>query len=107
MKKGLIYVSLLHRIDSSSSTEGLYSFMTESNSFYQVEVSRDNRTLIRFSPADNSKTKLRKDNEELKIIGEFSIMVGKPAIFMVEPLGIFGNCTIRRTSIVKRISYIH
>ncbi len=98
---------MMYQLDSISATEGLYSFMTESNSFYQVRVSRDKRTLIRFPLADNSKAKLRKDNEELKIIGEFSIVVGKPAIFIFELLGIFGNFTIRRTNIVKRISYIH
>lgn len=97
----------MYRLDSISATEGLYSFMTESNSFYQVRIGWDKRALIRFPQADNSKAKLRKDNEEIKIIGEFSIVVGEPAIFILEPLGIYAGFTIRRTNIVKRISYIN
>ncbi|GIO28052.1 hypothetical protein [Ornithinibacillus bavariensis] len=100
-------MSLIHRIDSFSKAEGLYSFITESNSIYQVRISKDKRTLIRFPQADSGEKKFRKDNEELMIIGEFSIVVGKPAIFTLEPLGEFGNCTIRITNIVKSISYIH
>ncbi|WP_141249059.1 hypothetical protein [Paucisalibacillus globulus] len=72
-------MSLIHRIDTFSAIEGLYSFMTESNSLYQVMVSKDKKTLIRFPQADSGKYKLHKDNEELKIIREFSIVAGKPA----------------------------
>ncbi|GIN71623.1 hypothetical protein J14TS2_20980 [Bacillus sp. J14TS2] len=100
-------MAFIYRLDSLSATEGRYSFMTESNSFYEVIVSKDKRTLTRYPEMNNNEAKLRKDNHELIILGEFSIEVGKPAIFRLEPLGIFGDCTIRRTNIVKRISYIH
>lgn len=106
VKKGRIYMTTIHRIDSSSAA-GQYSFITESNSFYQVTIGKEKTTLIRSPQADKWEGKLRKDNQELKIIGEFSVVVGAPAIFTLEPLGKFGDCTIRRTNIVKEISYIH
>jgi hypothetical protein len=97
----------VNRLDSLLAPEGLYSFITESNSLYQVKISKGKRTLLRFPQTSDSKAELRKDNEELTIIGEFSIVVGEPAIFIVEPLGIFADFTIRRTNIVKSISYIN
>ena len=100
-------MTAIYRLDSFSSTEGLYSFVTGSSSFYQVRISKDKRTLARFPQTDNSKSRLRQDTQELKIIDEFSIVVGKPAIFILEPLGIFGDSTIRITNIVKKISYMH
>ncbi|WP_010170786.1 hypothetical protein [Bacillus coahuilensis] len=97
----------MDRLDSISAKEGLYSFMTESNSLYQVRVSKDERTLIRTPQGNDSKRNLRKDNQEIKIVGEFSIVVGEAATFILEPLGDLVDGTIRITNIVKIITYIH
>ena len=96
----------MDRLDSISAKEGLYSFMTESNSLYQVRISKDERTLIRSPQGNNSKRNLRKDNQDIRIVGEFSIIVGEPATFILEPLGDLVDVTIRITNIVKRITYI-
>lgn len=97
----------MYRLDSISATEGIYSFITKSNSLYQVRISKNERTIIRFPQGNDSNKNLRKDNQEIKIVGEFSIVVGKSAVFIIEPPGNFGDCTIRITTTVIRISYIH
>ena len=97
----------MDRLDSITAKEGLYSFMTESNSVYQVKISKDERILIRTPKGRGSKRNLRKDNQEIKIVGEFSIVVGEPATFILEPLGDLVDGTIRITNIVKIITYIH
>ncbi|WP_332238491.1 hypothetical protein [Sporolactobacillus sp. KGMB 08714] len=94
---------LLKRLDSI--TIGQYIVFTESETIYELEITGEKKTLQRF-PGEGKRT-LRKDNEELNIIGNFMIVVGEPAVFVLEPLGIFGNCTIRTTTRVQKIERIN
>lgn len=92
----------MDKIDSNS-PQGIYTFLTESDLKYEVEISKNSKTLKRI-PAENNINKLRMDGLKIRIIQEFYIEAGKRAFFALEPLG-KGNVTFRVTSIVKSIKY--
>ncbi|MFT8392338.1 MAG: hypothetical protein ABF683_13815 [Sporolactobacillus sp.] len=94
---------LLKRIDSDSI--GRYAIVTESDSRYEINISKDEKTLRRV-PREAKRT-LRKDNEKIKIVEKYTIMIGEPAVFVLEPLGIFGNGTVRITTRVEKIESIN
>lgn len=80
---------------------GVFLVSTRSGSQYQLNLLEKKKTLKR----TNNNHSLRKDGEELLII-DFTIEVGKSAIFILEPLGL-GDSTTRITSIVEEIVMIN
>lgn len=94
---------LLKQLDSSSI--GRYVVVTESWSVYEIVITENSKTLRRV-PSD-VKLSLREDEKKINIIENFFIELGAPAKFILEPLGLFGNCTIRTTTRVEKIEHIH
>lgn len=90
------------QIDSSSQ-QGIYTFMTESESKYELEILGKKITLKRI-PIESKINKLRKDNQKLKVKGYFYVEIGKKAFFTLEPLG-EGNVTFRITNTVTNITF--
>ncbi len=88
------------RLDLNS-LPGLYRFITKSESIYEVAITKNEKRLKRILKENNSNT-LRKDYEEIKIIGDFKVGIGEKATFILEPLG-EGSSTLRITNIVTGI----
>ena len=82
----------------------LYLFTTLSGSTYKV-LDTDNEKWVERIPSPESNNVLRKDGERIRIYTILQLTLGKPAIFLLEPLGL-GNLTIRETTETVEIKII-
>lgn len=86
---------------NSYSPQGVYIFITESESKYELEILKNGITLKRILKENNE---FRKNNQKIGGIKYFSVEVGKQAFFTLEPLG-EENITFRITNNVTNIIY--
>lgn len=93
-------MSIMNQIDPNS-PQGIYTFMTKSESKYELEILKSGITLKRI-PRKSNTNKLRMDNQKIQIIKWFYVEVDRNAFFILEPLG-EGDSTIRITNIVTGI----
>ncbi|ODJ49417.1 hypothetical protein BFR40_11970 [Brochothrix thermosphacta] len=81
-----------------------YVISTISGSRYKVLNSDDGTCLERIPSKEGSI--LRKDKKRIRIYKILQLTLGKPTIFVLEPLGI-GNVTVRKTTMIIEIKTIN
>lgn len=80
-----------------STEDGQYRFTTKSGSTYEISIQGIQRTVIRV----NAEAQMRADEKALHVY-DFYVMVGRPAIMHLEPLGT-GLVTTRITTPVVKL----
>lgn len=82
----------------------VYLITTMSGSRYRI-LSYDTGTWLERIPSNDASV-LRRDGERIKIYKILQLILGKPAVFVLEPLGI-GDVTIRETTAVIEVKTVN
>lgn len=85
---------------TTNSPSGVYELVTESGSSYTVTITSNSTTLQR-TPSELA-SKLRRDEEVLRVIGRLNACVGDAGYFELEGLG-ETPLTVRWTTPIKSI----
>jgi len=87
----------------SNFPEGTYTFTTMSRSIYRITIS-DSKVVLNRTRDNIRGRELRKDSEDIEVLNDFKIEVGKSAVLTLQPLNPAATFTTRITTPVVKIS---